>query len=173
MPRPAQYIQNTNDAPLAPVPASSVQVPAYPGPVAPQNGQWTMPGENLADWRYSALDQITTHNVRQLKLAWTFSTGTLHGEEAAPLVVGSTLYFVTPYPNILYALDLTKDGALKWKFNPHPDPSSQGVACCDTVRCWTTRPSEPSPSCLSHRSGTLQVSLPPTCLCTGRRTACR
>ncbi len=133
MPRPAQYIQNTNNAPLAPVPAGGVQVPAYPGPVAAQDGQWTMPGENLADWRYSALDQITTHNVGRLKLAWTFSTGTLHGNEAAPLVVGSTMYVVTPYPNIFYALNLKKHGALKWKFNPHPDPSSQGVACCDTV----------------------------------------
>lgn len=133
MPRPAQYIQNSNNAPLAPVPANSVQVPAYPGPVAAQDGQWTMPGENLADWRYSALDQITSRNVGKLQLAWTFSTGTLHGNEAAPLVVGATMYVVTPYPDILYALDLNKHGALKWKFNPHPDPSSQGVACCDTV----------------------------------------
>jgi PQQ-dependent dehydrogenase (methanol/ethanol family) len=41
---------------------------------------------------------------------------------------------VTAYPNIVYALDLTKPGApLKWKFAPKPAPASQGVACCDVV----------------------------------------
>ena len=44
------------------------------------------------------------------------------------------MYVLTPYPNILYALDLTKPGApLKWKYNPKPDAASQGVACCDVV----------------------------------------
>jgi PQQ-dependent dehydrogenase (methanol/ethanol family) len=66
--------------------------------------------------------------------AFTFNTGMTHGQESATLVVNNTLYFVTPYPNIVYALDLTKPGAtVKWQFNPHPDPASQGVACCDTV----------------------------------------
>src|SRR5690606_10678657 len=41
---------------------------------------------------------------------------------------------VTPYPNILYALDLTRPGApLKWKHEPKPLAAAQGVACCDTV----------------------------------------
>jgi lanthanide-dependent methanol dehydrogenase len=41
---------------------------------------------------------------------------------------------LTPYPNILYALDLTKSGApLKWRYAPKPDAASQGEACCDTV----------------------------------------
>src|SRR6185295_15322678 len=39
----------------------------------------------------------------------------------------------TPFPNLLYALDLTKPGATKWTYNPHPAASSQGVACCDVV----------------------------------------
>ena len=56
------------------------------------------------------------------------------GQEAAPLVVGGTMYVVTPYPNILYALDLTKPGApMKWKYEPKPEPAAQGVACCDVV----------------------------------------
>ncbi|MBV9210296.1 MAG: PQQ-dependent dehydrogenase, methanol/ethanol family, partial [Acidobacteria bacterium] len=46
----------------------------------------------------------------------------------------NTMYLVTPYPNYLYALDLTKPGApAKWKYDPQPAQSSQGVACCDTV----------------------------------------
>jgi hypothetical protein len=56
------------------------------------------------------------------------------GHEAAPLVIGSTMVIVTPYPNIVYALDLAKPGAtVKWKFEPKPLAEAQGVACCDVV----------------------------------------
>jgi lanthanide-dependent methanol dehydrogenase len=98
------------------------------------DGQWTMAAKNYASTRYSTLDQINTGNVGNLKLAWTFSTGTTHGLEAAPLIVNNTMYIVTPWPNSLYALDLTKPGApMKWVYEPKPRPASQGVACCDTV----------------------------------------
>ncbi len=71
---------------------------------------------------------------KSLKLAWTFSTGLTRGHEAAPLVVNNTMYIVTPWPNLLYALDLTKPGApVKWTYQPHPSASAQGVACCDVV----------------------------------------
>ena len=91
-------------------------------------------GQELCCTRYSELDEITADNVKNLQVAFTFSLGVNKGQEAAPLVVGNTMYIVTPYPNILYALDLTKPGApMKWKFEPNPEPASQGVACCDVV----------------------------------------
>jgi PQQ-dependent dehydrogenase (methanol/ethanol family) len=96
-------------------------------------GQWVMPGKNYAGTRFSKLDEINAGNIQNLGVAWTFSTGVLHGHEAAPLVVGDTMYVVTPWPNILYALDLSNDGALKWAFKPHPEAAAQGVACCDVV----------------------------------------
>jgi lanthanide-dependent methanol dehydrogenase len=100
----------------------------------PDDGQWVMAPKNYASTRYSSLDQINTGNVKNLKLAWTFSTGTSRGHEAAPLVVNNTMYIVTPFPNSLYALDLTKPGApMKWVYQPHPSPAAQGVACCDAV----------------------------------------
>src|SRR5947209_7056761 len=100
----------------------------------PDDGQWIMPAKNYASTRFSTLDQIRTDNVANLKLSWTFSTGLTRGHEAAPLIVNNTMYIVTPWPNILYALDLTKPGApTKWNYSPHPSPSSQGVACCDVV----------------------------------------
>jgi PQQ-dependent dehydrogenase (methanol/ethanol family) len=43
------------------------------------------------------------------------------------------MYLATPYPNVLYALDLAKNGATKWKYEPKPSPAAQGVACCDVV----------------------------------------
>jgi lanthanide-dependent methanol dehydrogenase len=98
------------------------------------DGQWTMPARNYAGHRFSPLNQVTAANASQLKLAFSFSTGGTRGHEAAPLVVDNTMYIVGPYPNTLFALDLTKPGApLKWRFEPSPNPSSQGVACCDVV----------------------------------------
>ena len=102
--------------------------------IPPEDGQWTMPAKDYASTRFSGLDEINASNVQNLKVAFTLSTGVNKGHEAAPLVVGSTMYVVTPYPNDLYALDLTKPGApAKWKYSPNPSPSSQGVACCDVV----------------------------------------
>jgi len=98
------------------------------------NGNWEMPGKDYASTRFSALNQITPANVARLGLAFTFSTATTHGYEAPPLVVDGTMYLITPFPNNLYALDLTKPGApQKWVFKPEPAAASQGVACCGTV----------------------------------------
>jgi alcohol dehydrogenase (cytochrome c) len=106
------------------------------GAIAQQNedGQWTRPAKNYASTRFSGLSEITADNVRNLRLAWTFETGVLKGQEAAPLVVNNTMYVVTPFPNYLYALDLTKPGApMKWVYKPRPLAAAQGVACCDVV----------------------------------------
>jgi PQQ-dependent dehydrogenase (methanol/ethanol family) len=97
-------------------------------------GQWVMAARDYASTRYSALDQVNPANVKNLKVAFTFSMGVNQGQEAAPLVVGDTMYLVAPYPNYVYALDLSRPGApLKWKFEPKPNASAQGVACCDVV----------------------------------------
>jgi PQQ-dependent dehydrogenase (methanol/ethanol family) len=99
-----------------------------------EDKQWTMQNKNYASTRYSALDSINTDSVKSLKVAWTFSTGVLRGHEGAPLVVGNTMYVHTPFPNIVYALDLAKEGApVKWKYVPKQDPKVVPVACCDTV----------------------------------------
>ncbi|WP_352768499.1 methanol/ethanol family PQQ-dependent dehydrogenase [Mesorhizobium sp. M0684] len=110
----------------------AINPPAAAAP--PDDGQWAMPAKNYASTRYSELAEITEDNVKNLQVAFTFSIGVNKGQEAAPLVVGNTMYIVTPFPNILYALDLTKPGApMKWKFEPNPEPAAQGVACCDVV----------------------------------------
>ena len=87
-----------------PQPASAAQPQSAD---AALQSQWTMPAKNYAGTRFSEDNQINAINVKQLQVAWTFSTGVLHGHEAGPLVVNNTMYIVTPYPNILYALDLT------------------------------------------------------------------
>ena len=102
---------------------------------SPQDdGQWTMPGKNYAATRYSGLNQITPANAARLRAVWSFSTGVLGGHEGQPLVVGNTMYVVTPFPNVLYAFDLTREGyPLKWKYRPDVNPASVGIACCDAI----------------------------------------
>ncbi len=114
----------------------SAQTPPQPPPFVSrdEDGQWTIPQKNYANTRYSGLAEINTENVKSLQVAFTFSTGVNRGQESAPLVVGSTMYVLSPYPNILYALDLSKEGApMKWQYNPQPAAAAQGVACCDVV----------------------------------------
>ena len=93
-----------------------------------------MPAKNYASTRFSGLEDINAGNVASLKLAWSFSTGVVRGHESAPIIANNTMYVITPYPNIVYALDLTQPGApVKWKYESNPTSSSQGVACCDVV----------------------------------------
>jgi len=94
---------------------------------------FAMPRLNQSATAYSPLKQINTGNVGKLQAAWTFSTGVLRGHEGAPLVIGDVMYFSTPFPNIVYALDLNHDGKIIWKYEPKQDPSVIPVMCCDTV----------------------------------------
>ena len=115
------------------IPGGPRAVPAASASPA-DDGNWVMPGKDYASSRFSGLNEVTPRNVKNLALAFTFSTGTAAGFEAPPLVVNGTMYIITPYPNYLYALDLTKAGApTKWTFKPKPAAASQGVACCDVV----------------------------------------
>ena len=97
-------------------------------------GDWRMPTGDYGGLRYSTLDKITPANVKDLRVLTTFSTGIPHGHEGQPLVFKNTMYVVTPFPNNLIAVDLTKPGgAVKWIYEPHPDNRSVGIACCDVV----------------------------------------
>src|SRR4051812_21294263 len=85
--------QKPSDKPLEPQRASQpasvgqLSVPANP---QAEDGQWMMPAKDYSSTRYSGLDQINTENVKNLRVAWTFSTGVDRGQEAAPLIVGTT-----------------------------------------------------------------------------------
>lgn len=120
-------------APLAAQRRSPPVVPA--GPAA---GEWQQAGRDHAQTRYSPLDLITTANVGSLRPVWTFSTGSLRAHEGGPLVVGADMYVHTPYPNTVFALDLTQPGApIKWKYvGPLPGPAARQppalpTGCCD------------------------------------------
>ena len=93
---------------------------------------WPMPGRDPGGTRYSPLKQITPANVNQLKVAWVYhmqpaGTERLHPSEDQPLVVGPTMYVVTPYSRVV-ALDAAT-GREQWVFQiPEDDqPSVRGA----------------------------------------------
>ncbi|HEX4573887.1 MAG TPA: methanol/ethanol family PQQ-dependent dehydrogenase [Gemmatimonadales bacterium] len=97
-------------------------------------GEWTMTGRTPDLQRYSPLTQINKANVKSLKAAWTFSTGVLNGHEGNPLVIKNVMYVHSAFPNIVFALDLTKPGApMLWKHVPSQPAEAKPIACCDLV----------------------------------------
>ncbi|WP_289302731.1 PQQ-binding-like beta-propeller repeat protein, partial [Methylophaga sp. UBA3996] len=96
--------------------------------------EWVMSAGNYENHRYSELTDINKENVKDLNMAWSFSTGVLKGHEGNSLVIGDTLYIHTPFPNIVYALDLNNDGAIKWKYEPKQNyDDTVPVMCCDVI----------------------------------------
>jgi PQQ-dependent dehydrogenase (methanol/ethanol family) len=112
--------------------AASAQQQVSLAAMSEDPGQWVMPSQNYENTRHSALDQIKTDNVANLKVAWSMSTGATRGHEGQPLVIGDTMYFQSAYPNHVYAVDLN-DYHIKWQFTPKQDPFAVSVACCDLV----------------------------------------
>ena len=113
--------------------AGSVYADADLDKAAANPNNWAKPRLNDAATAYSTLKQINAGNVGKLQVAWTFSTGVLRGHEGAPLVIGNMMYVHTPFPNIVYALDLDQEAKIVWKYEPKQDPAVIPIMCCDTV----------------------------------------
>jgi quinoprotein glucose dehydrogenase len=86
--------------------AASTQKPAQDWPV--------YGGQNAQD-HYSGLSQIDKKNVKDLTVAWKFDSGEKGGMQTSPLVIGRTLFALTPSQKVI-ALDATS-GKLLWKFD--------------------------------------------------------
>ena len=92
-----------------------------------------MPSITYQGWNFSDLDQINVDNVDDLEVEWTFQLGVTDVAEAPPLVVGDTMYVITPKPNRVYALDLNENGAIKWEFRVEENRPLEDIlpiACC-------------------------------------------
>src|SRR5438045_574382 len=65
--------------------STNAQVGAAPAngevDLAADDGQWTRPAKDYASTRFSALTEINTTSVRNLRAIATFSTGALRGHE--------------------------------------------------------------------------------------------
>ena len=89
------------------------------------------PNYTYNGWNYSTADQINASNVKNLQVAWTLQIGILDQHEASPLVIGDTMYIASAKPNYVYAIDLAKNGVIKWEFRPTMDVAlATAQTCC-------------------------------------------
>jgi PQQ-dependent dehydrogenase (methanol/ethanol family) len=104
--------------------------------------QWGAPGRDNKLTRHSDLKDINTKNVDKLQMIWSQSTGALRGHEGQPVVVDDVggkpmMFFVSAWPNIVQALDLSDPDNPKqvWNYQKMTDRDESAVprACCDTV----------------------------------------
>ncbi|MCU1227817.1 MAG: quinoprotein glucose dehydrogenase [Acidobacteria bacterium] len=116
--------------------------------VAQSNVEWPAYANDAGGTHYSPLHGITKDNVNKLTVAWTYRTGALSPEtrlnkkyafEATPLMVGGTLYVITPFNKVI-ALD-PATGKEKWTYDPEVDRNeeysevtSRGVAVWKKAR---------------------------------------
>jgi glucose dehydrogenase len=95
---------------------------------------WPVPGGDPGSMRYSPLTDINASNVKQLQLAWKWSTGEKPipekdvapgGFEATPIVIDGVLYVSTPY-NRVVALSAETGNEL-WSYDPESYNWGPGV----------------------------------------------
>lgn len=94
-------------------------------------GNWLSHGRTYSEQRYSPLTQISDQNASRLGLAWSFSTGTVRGLEATPIVVDGTMY-TTGNWGVVQALD-ARTGVALWEFDPEVPGEWARYGCCDIV----------------------------------------
>jgi alcohol dehydrogenase (cytochrome c) len=91
---------------------------------------WPHYGGTQLAWRYSALDQVNTGNIKNLAPAWIFQTGDYaENLQSTPLVVDGVMYLITPRAQV-FSLDAAT-GKLIWQYKyPTPRqglPGSEGT----------------------------------------------
>jgi quinohemoprotein ethanol dehydrogenase len=94
-------------------------------------GDWRYYGNDLANTRYSPLDQITPGNVGRLQPAWVFHTGVLDPEaslEVSPIVVGGTMYVSDGHDDVFSLGAAT--GRQRWAYRPQDLPPLDQVGVC-------------------------------------------
>ncbi len=96
--------------------------PLYSQDGGPAHADWPHYGGTHLSWRYSALDQINTANVKNLVPAWIFQTGdyaeNLH---STPIVVDGVMYLISARAQVT-ALDAAS-GRVIWQYR-YPTPRS-------------------------------------------------
>ncbi len=97
------------------------------------NDSWLLYRGSYDSHGYSALDQINTSNVANLRPVWSFSTGLREGHQAPPIVNNGYMYVSTPQNHVLALNAVTGD--LLWRYVRYlPDdlqqfhPTNRGVA---------------------------------------------
>jgi quinoprotein glucose dehydrogenase len=132
------------------------------------DAQWQSYGGDAGGTRHAASRQITSDNVDQLEIAWTYRTGELGvgflradkmSFEATPILVDDMLYLSTP-TNIVIALDAAT-GRFRWRHDPKtPRHVHYSEATSRGVSWWTDESADATARCAQRIFiGTLDARL--------------
>lgn len=92
---------------------------------------WAEHGFDYSGSRFSPLNQITTKNVGDLGLVWSYDLESTRGVEATPIVVNGVMY-VTASWSVVHAVDV-RTGQKIWTYDPIVPRDTASKACCDVV----------------------------------------
>ena len=92
---------------------------------------WPTIGLDYAETRYSKLHQITSDNVKDLGLVWSYNLDSDRGVEATPVVVDGIMY-QTALWSVVHAID-ARTGKKIWTFDPGVNRAEGYKGCCDGV----------------------------------------
>ncbi|HET8747798.1 MAG TPA: PQQ-dependent dehydrogenase, methanol/ethanol family [Ramlibacter sp.] len=96
-----------------------------------QAQNWPVYGGDTGNTRFSDAAQITTSNVKNLRVAWALQLGTLRSQESTPILVGDTLYVTSSFgPKNVFALN-ARTGEVRWRYSPDVPKGIDQYACCD------------------------------------------
>jgi alcohol dehydrogenase (cytochrome c) len=85
----------------------------------PDPADWLMIRRNFQGWSYSPLSEITTANVKNLRLKWVWSMNDGGASQPTPIVHGGTI-FLSNTSNTVQAID-ARTGDLIWENHIGPD----------------------------------------------------
>ena len=92
---------------------------------------WPVYGGDTGNTRFSNATQVTTANVKNLKVAWALQLGTLRSQESTPILVGDTLFVTSSFgPKNVFAVN-AKTGEIRWQYSPDVPKGIDQFACCD------------------------------------------
>ena len=98
---------------------------------ATQTADWPSYGLDYAETRHSKLNQISTANVKDLGLVWSYNLESKRGVESTPVVVDGIMY-VTASWSIVHAVDV-RTGKRIWTYDPKVPREAGYKGCCDVV----------------------------------------
>jgi len=96
-----------------------------------RTNDWPSHGLDYAETRFSRLNQISTANVKDLGLVWSYNLESTRGVEATPLVVDGIMYVSASW-SIVHAIDV-RSGKKIWTYDPKVPREIGYKGCCDVV----------------------------------------
>src|SRR3954454_23481106 len=110
---------------------AGVTIPQLNAQRTEDNVNWRYYGNDLANTRFQNIDQITTSNASQLKVAWVFHTGVADNTtafEGTPIVVDGRMYVSTGHDDV-FALNAAT-GKQIWAYHPSDMPPLSSLSVC-------------------------------------------